>query len=136
MFEVAPQLTPIDSIEQDDASRPLYRRHLPAGQNGSPHASPSLDRLRADGPRAFEFKFLLDPAQALEVEARLAAGLSLDPHADEANGNGYQVTTLYCDTPQWDVFHRQGRYRLFKLRLRRYGQAEHVFLERKAKRKN
>jgi hypothetical protein len=74
------------------------------------------------------------PEQADEVEARLATWLRPDPHHDA--GSAYRVTTLYCDTPEWDVFHQQGRYRLFKLRLRRYGAGEHVYLERKAKRRD
>lgn len=96
--------------------------------------SPSFDRSRSDHRRAFELKFLLSPEQALEVEARLAPLLSTDSHADGADDRGYRVTTIYCDTPRWDVYHRTGRHKFFKLRLRRYGQAEEVFLERKMKR--
>jgi hypothetical protein len=100
------------------------------------HESPSLRRNAANEPRAYELKFLLTPHQAAEVESRLAQSLSLDPHADPTCGNGYRVTTLYCDTPNRDVYHRRGRYKLFKLRLRRYGLVNQIFLERKAKRKD
>ncbi len=79
-------------------------------------------------------KFLLSEELAREVEERLASRLSLDPHADPSRGNGYHIRTLYCDTPQLDVFHRVGRYRLFKFRLRQYGVSPKVFLERKSKR--
>jgi SPX domain protein involved in polyphosphate accumulation len=96
--------------------------------------SPSFDRSRSDHRRAFELKFLLSPEQAFEIEAQLAPLLSTDSHADEADDRGYRVTTIYCDTPRWDVYHRAGRHKFVKLRLRRYGQAEEVFLERKLKR--
>ncbi|HTN73940.1 MAG TPA: polyphosphate polymerase domain-containing protein [Pirellulaceae bacterium] len=100
----------------------------------SPHQhaqSPSL-RTTHDRTPAYEMKFLLSEAQAFAVEARLQSRLTLDPHAV---GNGYHLTTLYCDTPRWEVFHRAGRFRLFKCRLRRYDQSSTIFLERKAKRR-
>jgi hypothetical protein len=94
-----------------------------------PHVlqSPSLDRRGAAEP-ARELKLLLDEPLACEVQRRLRPVLSLDPHC-EGDG-GYQLTTLYCDTPQLDVLHRRGRYRLFKFRLRRYGTSNRIYLER------
>ena len=80
-------------------------------------------------------KFLLDPAKAAELERLLQGSLSLDPHADLDHGNAYSLTTLYCDTPDLAVFHRRGRYRLFKFRLRRYGASGRIYLERKSKRR-
>jgi hypothetical protein len=80
-------------------------------------------------------KFLLDPAKAAELERLLQGSLSPDPHADFAHGNSYSLTTLYCDTPELAVFHRRGRYRLFKFRLRRYGASGRIYLERKSKRR-
>jgi hypothetical protein len=96
--------------------------------------SPSLaGRNRGDEP-AREMKLLVDETQAREIESRLSPQLSLDPHADPAQGNSYHLSTLYCDTPGLDVLHRRGRYRLFKFRLRRYGDSDKIFLERKSKR--
>jgi len=80
-------------------------------------------------------KFLLDQAKASELERLLQGTLSVDPHADCARDNSYSLTTLYCDTPDLAVFHRRGRYRLFKFRLRRYGSSGRVYLERKSKRR-
>ena len=80
-------------------------------------------------------KFLLDPPKAVELERLLQGALSLDPHADLVQGNSYSLTTLYCDTPDLAVFHRRGRYRLFKFRLRQYGNSERIYLERKSKRR-
>ena len=47
----------------------------------------------------------------------------------------YQITSLYFDTDQFDVFHRKGSYGRSKYRIRRYGQGNLVFLERKLKTK-
>jgi hypothetical protein len=97
------------------------------------HLSPSL-RRREDGSAAYEVKFLVSEAIAATIERHAAAGLSLDPHADPKLGNAYRTTTLYCDTPALDVFHRSGSGRNRKYRVRRYGSAPLVFLERKTKR--
>ena len=106
-----------------------------------PHASPasfqspSLDARRVSDQPAHEMKFLLDPAKAVELERLLQGSLTLDPHADVVQGNSYALATLYCDTPDLAVFHRRGRYRLFKFRLRQYGNGECIYLERKSKRR-
>ncbi len=96
--------------------------------------SPSLRPwILGDSP-AFEMKFLLDEVQARAVESRIATRLSPDPHSDLSLGHAYRVSTIYCDTPAFDVFHRVGRHRRRKYRLRRYGSEPQVFLERKTKR--
>jgi hypothetical protein len=94
--------------------------------------SPSLDRRQACSLPAHEMKFLLDEARARELEQLMQPHVAVDPHAEA--GGGYSLTTLYCDTPVFDVYLRRGRYRLFKFRLRRYGDATTVYLERKSKR--
>ena len=92
--------------------------------------SPGLFRSAMTAP-AFEVKFLLTESVAAEVEQRLRARLASDPHAD---GDGtYRVTSVYFDTPQFDVYRRTERYRRRKYRVRRYGTAPSVFLERKYK---
>ncbi|MGE5192264.1 MAG: polyphosphate polymerase domain-containing protein [Deltaproteobacteria bacterium] len=78
-------------------------------------------------------KFLLDEARARDVETRLAARLTPDPHADPALDNAYRITTIYCDTSGFEVFHRLGPHRRRKYRLRRYGSESLVFLERKTR---
>src|SRR5262249_31896590 len=42
-------------------------------------------------------------------------------------------TTLYCDTPQLDIYHRSRSFRRNKFRLRRYGRESLIYLERKSK---
>lgn len=96
--------------------------------------SPSIQTPdRAGAPPAYEVKFLLTQHQAEQVEARLKSCLIADPHSEQSPTGGYATTTLYCDTPGFDVYHRRGRFARRKLRLRRYGQGDVVFLEQKAK---
>lgn len=97
--------------------------------------SPSL-RGAGKAP-AREMKFLLDEATAREIEQRLRPVLLADPHSQPlgADGAGYHITTLYCDTPDLRVFHRVGRHRYCKFRLRRYDDSPELYLERKAKRR-
>lgn len=98
--------------------------------------SPSLadsGRLRASRSSgdAYEIKFVFDEALAREVERRLSRILADDPHADPTLGGAYAVTSLYCDTPAHDVYFREGRHAARKYRVRRYGDADTVYLERK-----
>jgi hypothetical protein len=95
--------------------------------------SPSL-AVPGPGTRpAFELKFLLDEDQARQVEAWAKSRLVLDPHGDPALGGAYRTTSLYCDTPELDVYHRTPSYKRRKFRVRRYGAMPWVFLERKSK---
>jgi len=94
--------------------------------------SPSLvARGEADGP-AFEMKFLLPERCALDIEAWAQGRLMLDPHGDPALDGAYRTTSLYCDTPDLDVYRRSRLYRRRKFRVRRYGAAPGTFLERKS----
>jgi hypothetical protein len=109
--------------------KPDVYRHPPAIL-----VSPGLYRDEAATP-AFEVKFLLTRAEAQEVERRLRGRLAPDPHADPALGGAYRVTSVYFDTPTFDVYRRSDGFRRRKYRLRRYGSAPTAFLERKAKRR-
>ncbi len=93
--------------------------------------SPSL-RSEADPP-AYELKFLLSESQAREVQARIEPILQLDPNADPALGGAYRTTSLYSDTQAMDVYLRRGSLARDKYRVRRYGEAPILFLERKTK---
>ena len=103
---------------------------------GATLESPSLFRQEATEesvPPAYEIKFLLSEDQARSVEARVRGRLSPDPHADPALGGAYRITSLYTDTPQFDVFRRTGEFARSKFRVRRYGHNGPVFVERKDK---
>jgi hypothetical protein len=96
--------------------------------------SPSLRVVHAGDPAAYELKFVLSEAAALELERSFRSVLQLDPHADPRLDRSYRITTLYTDTASFDVFHRVGSHRRSKFRLRTYGDQAAVFLERKIKR--
>lgn len=91
------------------------------------HLSPGL--VRGLGA-AFELKYQLSESDAAKVEAWALKALNPDPHGQDGV---YQVASVYCDTPNLDVFHRSRGYRRSKFRLRRYGLADFVHLERKSK---
>lgn len=110
---------------------------LPSGAGATPSVleSPSLFNPGAadDASTAYEVKFLLTEEQAAEVVARVHGKLALDPYADPAMGNAYLTTSVYTDTPNFDVFYRTDGYDRDKFRVRRYGADGPVFVERKTK---
>jgi hypothetical protein len=93
-----------------------------------PSKSPGF---RRDAGRAFELKFEIAADDVLRMTAWARRHLRPDPHGEDGR---YRVTSVYCDTPEFDVFHRSDGYKASKLRLRRYGSTPSVFLERKVKR--
>jgi hypothetical protein len=97
--------------------------------------SPSTETHEARAS-AWEIKFLITPALAEQIRGWARTHLMPDPNAQRAHGDTYRISTLYFDTRQWDVFHRRGSYRRGKYRIRRYGQAESAFLERKLRTRN
>ena len=95
--------------------------------------------MPADGLRdirtfASETKFLV-PAESGEPLRQWARRhLEADPHGRGPHGDEYLTTTLYFDTPAFDVFHRRASYGRSKYRIRRYNGSPDVFLERKLRR--
>lgn len=77
---------------------------------------------------AYELKFLLPHDLAARAEAWARQRLTPDPHGDEGR---YLTTSLYCDTSAFDVYHRTPGFERSKYRVRRYGDGETLFLERK-----
>ena len=82
---------------------------------------------------AYELKFLLTLEQAAAAEQWAHEFLRPDSHGDQGR---YRVASIYCDTALFNVFHRSPGYRRTKIRIRRYGDSAHVFLERKTKKKD
>jgi hypothetical protein len=96
--------------------------------------SPSTEQ-RENRALALELKFLVPAGAGEEVRAWAREKLSPDPNAPGEENDQYQITSLYFDTRDWDVFHRNGSYGRSKYRIRRYGNGSSVFLERKLKTK-
>jgi hypothetical protein len=80
---------------------------------------------------ARELKFLVTPADAAAIRQWARVHLGPDPFAGGEFNDEYATTSLYCDTPELDVYHRRGSYKRSKYRIRRYGHESLVFLERK-----
>ncbi len=81
-----------------------------------------------------EIKFLVAPAVALWIREWARAYFEPDPYGAGRYADEYDISTLYFDTRQLDVFHQRGSYGRAKYRVRRYGNADVVFLERKLRR--
>src|SRR5688572_3895430 len=94
--------------------------------------SPSTDQ-RETREFASEIKFLVSPALADQIREWARGRLAPDPNASGESSDAYTITSLYFDTDQFDVFHGQGSYGRSKYRVRRYGEGEVTFLERKLK---
>jgi len=94
--------------------------------------SPSIDS-RENREFASEVKFLVSPQLGEQVRQWARAHLQPDPYAGGETGDRYRISSLYFDTPEFDVFHRRGSFGRSKYRIRRYGDGEVVFLERKLK---
>lgn len=82
---------------------------------------------------ACESKFLLNAEQAELIRSWARSNLGVDPHGTGEHGDFYRVSSIYFDTPGFDVYRRNGSYGRSKYRIRRYNEGETVFLERKTK---
>jgi hypothetical protein len=80
---------------------------------------------------AFEVKFLVQPDVAARIRQWARTHLSADPHGSGPFRDEYRTTSVYFDTRAYDVFHQRGSFGRGKYRIRRYGDADAVFLERK-----
>lgn len=84
--------------------------------------------------RASETKFLVEPLMADQIRRWARANLEADPHGTGPFADEYLTTSLYFDTPGFDVLRRNGSYGRAKYRVRRYSDGDFVFLERKLRR--
>lgn len=90
----------------------------------SPHA-------RETRPFASEIKFVITTGLGERVRDWARANLEPDPYGGGPFNDQYHTASLYFDTSAGDVFHRRGSFGRSKYRVRRYGAADFVFLERK-----
>jgi hypothetical protein len=80
---------------------------------------------------ASEIKFLVDLNTAQSIRSWARQKLPADPHGSGLFGDEYLITSLYFDTADFSVFRQIGSYKRSKYRIRRYGENDMVFLERK-----
>jgi hypothetical protein len=81
--------------------------------------------------RASEIKFLVDLDTAHSIRLWAREKLQADPNGSGIHGDEYLTTSLYFDTEDFAVFRRHGSYGRSKYRIRRYGESDSAFLERK-----
>jgi hypothetical protein len=95
-----------------------------------------MDTFGARETRAFasEVKFLVPRATGLAIREWARQHLERDPHGTGPFGDEYRTSTIYFESPDYDVFHRRGSFGRSKYRIRQYAQTAGVFLERKLRR--
>lgn len=74
---------------------------------------------------------MTDAGRRAELIAWARANLAPDGHGAGAHRDVYSTTSLYFETPAFDVYQRRGSFGRAKYRVRRYGDSDVVFLERK-----
>lgn len=82
-----------------------------------------------------EMKFQLDASLSAQVRLWARDHLGVDENCSADSGDSYQISTLYLDTPELDLFHRAGVIGAAKHRIRRYGDEQTLWLETKRKKK-
>lgn len=93
----------------------------------------STDALAA---RRVELKYQVSHELAEQIRGWAREHLVADEHADPQLDDAYQVSTLYLDTADWDIYHRRDQVVEGKHRIRRYGNEFQLWLERKRKTKD
>lgn len=100
---------------------------------------PSIEWPSADlGPRetrefVYELKFYVADEAAAALLHWVRRHLAPDPYGLGPHGDTYRVSSIYFDTASRDVLARCGSFARSKYRVRRYGESEQVFLERKTR---
>ena len=92
---------------------------------------PAASTTREIRDSASEIKFSVDAATGARIRDRARNLLAPDPWASGPAADEYTTSTLYFDTTDFAVYGRRGSYRRAKYRIRRYGESDMVFLERK-----
>jgi hypothetical protein len=85
---------------------------------------------------AYEIKFLVTPSTAEGIREWARRHLDADPNGSGQAGDTYLTSSLYYDTPAFDVYARHGSFGRSKYRVRRYCDGGIAFLERKLKTRN
>jgi VTC domain-containing protein len=95
-----------------------------------------MSSVGARETRAFasEIKFLIPRATGMAVREWARRRLAPDTHGAGTFGDEYHTTTIYFDSPAYDVYHRRRSFGRSKYRIRRYDEQPQAFLERKLRR--
>lgn len=90
-----------------------------------------MTHIREVRPHAHELKFVIGPDLAPKIRRWARIHLDADTHGTGPFGDEYRTTSVYFDSDDYDVFHRRGSFGRSKYRIRRYGDEDAFFLERK-----
>ena len=90
-----------------------------------------MAHIREIRPQAREIKFVIDADLAGPIRQWARTHLDPDIHGGGPHGDEYRTASVYFDNDAFDVFNRRGSFGRSKYRIRRYGNDETVFLERK-----
>jgi VTC domain len=90
-----------------------------------------MTHIREVRLHAHELKFVIGPELAPKIRRWARIHLDADTHGTGPFGDEYRTTSIYFDTDDYDVFHRRGSFGRSKYRIRRYGDEDAVFCERK-----
>ena len=93
-----------------------------------------MTHIREVRPHAHELKFVIGPDVAPRIRRWARIHLDADIHGTGPFGDEYRTTSVYFDTDDYDVFNRRGSFGRSKYRIRRYGDEDAFFLERKMRR--
>ena len=91
---------------------------------------PIFDR-RETRSFAREIKFLIPAEMGQGIRDWARDKLQPDPEGTGPHNDEYATTSLYYETPGFDVFHQKDSFGRAKYRIRRYGLTDYIFLERK-----
>jgi VTC domain-containing protein len=86
---------------------------------------------RETRPFASETKFVVPAALGEQIRTWARENLEPDPYGGGPLNDSYHTASLYFDTTAGDVFYRRRSFGRSKYRVRRYGEADFVFVERK-----
>jgi hypothetical protein len=93
-----------------------------------------MDASRETRAFAAEIKFMIPRATGAAIRDWARHHLSPDPHGNGPFKDEYRTSTIYFDSPSFDVYHRRGSFGRSKYRIRQYEGSPEVFLERKLRR--
>ncbi len=96
------------------------------------HLSPTFN-TGDDTIPARETKFVITPDIAETIAAWLDQRLIPDPHGDPKNEGRYVVHTTCLDSPEFATYYREFTDGDVKYRVRRYGDADVIYAEKKSK---
>ncbi len=123
-----------DVLNSVESTSPVNNDMMPLVDGNSSNIASNVEPQRKKRSEwRIELKFVVNETVAEHVRHWAIQHLEPDGHCDPLLGDGYRVSSLYLDSPDFDVYHRTKPIGQRKFRLRRYGSEETIWLETKQK---